>query len=154
MRKKLFSLLVIISIIGCGKKEEKIETKKVLSYGELICVYKEQNNSDNTMYTSLYVYNYDNNGILNGASNKETIEFYDSNKDIKEVYKKNLDEVIKEYKEISGIEVKKELDNNKYSFEIIMDNNKMYDETKKDFLLDQDRISLYNYYTNNKYTCE
>ena len=154
MRKKLFSLLVIISIIGCGKKEEKIETKKVLSYGELICVYKEQNNSDNTMYTSLYVYNFDNNGILNGASNKETIEFYDSNKDIKEVYKKNLDEVIKEYKEISGIEVKKELDNNKYSFEIIMDNNKMYDETKKDFLLDQDRISLYNYYTNNKYTCE
>ncbi len=154
MRKKLFSLLVIISIIGCGKKEEKIETKKVLSYGELICVYKEQNNSDNTMYTSLYVFNFDNNGILNGASNKETIEFYDSNKDIKEVYKKNLDEVIKEYKEISGIEVKKELDNNKYSFEIIMDNNKMYDETKKDFLLDQDRISLYNYYTNNKYTCE
>ena len=154
MRKKLFSLLVIISIIGSGKKEEKIETKKVLSYGELICVYKEQNNSDNTMYTSLYVFNFDNNGILNGASNKETIEFYDSNKDIKEVYKKNLDEVIKEYKEISGIEVKKELDNNKYSFEIIMDNNKMYDETKKDFLLDQDRISLYNYYTNNKYTCE
>ena len=30
----------------------------------------------------------------------------------------------------------------------------MNDETKNDFLLDQDRISLYNYYTNNKYTCE
>ena len=154
MRKKLFSLLVIISIIGCGKKEEKIETKKVLSYGELICVYKEQNNSDNTIYTSLYIFNFDNNGILNGASNKETIEFLKSNKDIKDKYKKSLDEIIKEYNDINGIEVKKELEDNKYSFEVIMDNNKMNDETKNDFLLDQDRISLYNYYTNNKYTCE
>ena len=154
MRKKLLCLLVIIFIIGCGKKEEKIDTEKVLSYGELICAYKEQNNSDNTIYTSLYIFNFDNNGILNGASNKETIEFLKSNKDIKDKYKKSLDEIIKEYKDINGIEVKKELEDNKYSFEVIMDNNKMNDETKNDFLLDQDRISLYNYYTNNKYTCE
>ena len=154
MRKKLFSLLVIISIIGCGKKEEKVETKKVLSYGELICVYKEQNNLDNTMYTSLYIFNFDNNGILDGASNKETIEFLKSNKNIKEKYKKNLDEIIKEYKDINGIDVKKELEDNKYSFKVIMDKNKMNDEAKNEFLLNQDRISLYNYYTNSNYTCE
>ena len=155
MKKNIIFIILCIMLIGCKKKESTNNIgKKVLSYGELLCVYKEQNVSDNTMYTSSYIFNFDKNGILNGATNKETIEFNNSSRDVKEAYKNNLEEIIKEYKDIKGLEVKKNIEDNKYSFEVIMDNNEMYDEIKKDYLLDQDRISLYNIFNNRNYTCE
>lgn len=153
--KKLFLFIFLILIFtGCNKKEKEVEPKKVLSYGELVCVYKVQNTTDNTIYTSSYVFNFDDNGILNGATNKETIEFYNSLDSVKNEYKKNLEEILKEYDDIDGVNAKKYIEENKYYFEVIMDNSKMNDDIKKNYLLDQDRISLYNYYTNNKYTCE
>lgn len=155
MKKIILILLIILITTSCKKSEDTREKqKKILSYGELVCVYKEQNTSDNTMYTSLYIFNFDNNGILNGATNRETIEFNDSSKEVKNDYKDNLEEAIKDYEDIKGIDVKKYIEENKYYFEVIMDNNKMSDEIKKDYLLDLDRINLYNKFTNNKYTCE
>lgn len=154
MKNVLMILFILFIITGCGNKNLKEEEKNILSYGELICVYKAQNTSEKTIYTSSYVFNFDDTGILNGATNKETIEFYDSTKEIKDQYKNELDEVIKEYKDIEGIELKKSIENNKYSFEIIMDNNKMSDEIKEQYLLDLDRISLYKLFTKDKYTCE
>ena len=155
MKKCLLLIMIFIILIGC-KKKEKVdkEDTNVLSYGELTCAYKEQNISDNTIYTSLYIFNFDNNGILNGATNKETIEFSNSSKELKKTYKENLEEIMKEYEDIDGLEVKKYIEENKYSFEVIMDNNKMEDEIKKDYLLDQDRINLYQIFTEKKYTCE
>lgn len=152
--KKILLILIIILLTGCNNKKEEKEEKIISSKGELVCVYKEDRANENATYTSYYSFNFDNNGILKGATNLEMIEFDGTLDSVKKKYKDELLENIKDYKDIKGIKVSKTFEKNKYYFTVDMDNTIMSDEIKKDYLLDQDRISLYKIFTNNKYTCE
>ena len=82
------------------------------------------------------------------------VEFDGSLDSVKDRYKNELLNVIKEYNNIDGISVAKTIEKDKYYFTIDMDNTKMDDDTKERFLLDKDRITLYKLYTKEKYTCE
>ena len=51
--KKYILLLVIFLLAGCTNKEKSNDTK-ILSKGELICVYKENRINENLTYSSYY----------------------------------------------------------------------------------------------------
>ena len=152
--KKYLVLLFIILLVGCNKKEVVEDTEVISFKGRLVCGYKENRVNENVIYSSYYIFNFNDNGILEGASNKESVELNGALDSIKDKYKKALDESIKDYDDIKGIKVTKSIEDNIYSFTVDMDNTKMDDDIKKDYLLDYDRISLYKLFTNNKYTCE
>ena len=155
MKKYLVCLLIILLITGCKRDDkEDISDEKISSSGELVCAYKLQNTTDNTMYTSYYIFNFDNNGILNGAKNTEIIEFYNSSNEVKQSYKDSLEEAILDYNDIKGITVTKSIEDDKYSFEVDMNNSEMEESIKSDYLLDLDRISLYKLFTSDRYICE
>lgn len=152
--KKVLIILIIFLITGCGNKKETKEEKKISSKGELVCVYKENRLNDNATYSSYYSFNFDNNGILKGATNVEMVSFDGSLDSVKKRYEKELLENVEEYKNIKGIKVSKKLEKDRYYFTVEMDNTKMSDEVKKEYYLDQDRITLYKMFTIDKYTCE
>ena len=155
MKKTIYMLFILIILSGCKQNtKEKEDDKKVLSKGDLVCAYKLRTTSENTIYTSYYEYNFNDNGILKGAKNVESIEFENSSDEVKENYKKEIEEIIKEYDDIDGIEVTTKYEDNKYSFTVVMDNSKMDEETISKFTLDEDRVGLYNQYTDAGYTCE
>lgn len=155
MKKIIYILLVVILVSGCNsKKKESKEEKTISSKGDLVCAYKLKNTSENTLYTSYYEYNFNDNGILNTAKNVEIIEFEDSSDEVKDKYKEEIKEIIKEYDDIDGIEVSTNYEDNKYSFTINMDKSNMDKDTIEKFMLDEDRLNLYNQYTDAGYTCE
>ena len=151
--KRFILIFLIVLLVGCTKKEIKKE-ERILSKGELVCVYKESRVNENLIYSSYYSFKFNDNGILEGATNVELVEFDGSLDSVKDRYKKELLENIKEYNNIDGISVSKSIEKDKYYFTVDMDNSKMNNKTKEKFLLDKDRITLYNIFTNNKYTCE
>ncbi len=155
MKKIIYILLCVFILSGC-KKETKVEKeeKNVSSKGDLVCAYKLKNTTENTLYTSYYEYNFNDNGILKGAKNVESIEFDNSSDKVKDSYKDEIKEIIKEYEDIDGIEVTTKYEDNKYLFTVIMDNSKMNKETIEKFLLDEDRVGLYTQYTDAGYTCD
>lgn len=153
--KKIFVLFILIIVLcGCNKKEEVLEEPVISSKGELVCAYKKKNKNENTVYTSYYVYNFNNNGILKDVVDHEEIEFVDSSDEVKEKYEEEIKNIIEEYKDIEGITVKENYDKDKYYFEVNIDVTKIDANIKEDYLLNEDRISLYKFYTNNMYTCE
>ena len=154
MKKVLCLLLMIILISGCNKKEEEKEEETVSSKGDLVCAYKLKTTSENTMYTSYYEYNFNNNGILKSAKNVESVEFDNTDEEVMKTYKDEIVEIIKEYEDIDGIEVSTNYEDNKYSFTVNMDKSDMSEETIKKFMLDEDRVGLYNQYTSAGYTCQ
>ncbi len=154
MKKYILLFILVLIISGCKNKDEIKQDKKISSKGELMCVLNIDYKNQNAIYTSYYLFKFNDNGILNGASNVETVEFENASDYIKNKYKEQLLDIVEEYNDIKGIKVKKNLDKNKYSFEVSMDNSNMDDEVKEKFLLDMDRISLYKYYTEQNYTCE
>ena len=155
MKKIVYILLCVLIISGCKKKDnEEKEEKNVSSKGDLVCAYKLKNTTENTLYTSYYEYNFNNNGILKGAKNVESIEFDNSSDEVKNNYKDEIKEIMKEYEDIEGIEFSVNYEDDKYSFTVIMDNSKMNKETIEKFLLDEDRVGLYTQYTDAGYTCD
>lgn len=154
MKKYLFLFFSILLITGCRHKEETIAKEKISSHGELICVYKENRVNENTLYTSYYHFSFNEQGILQGASNQEMIEFSSNTLDtLKEKYKQALEESIKTYDDIKGVSVTKKIEDDKYSFTVKMDNNEMDESTKTDYSLDMDRINTYKEFTSRGYTC-
>ena len=154
MKKVLCMLIIIILVTACNKKEEVLEEKNVSSKGDLVCAYKLKKSYENTLYTSYYEYNFNSNGILKSAKNVESVEFDNSSDEVKDNYKEEIKEIIKEYDDIDGIEVSTKYEDNKYYFTVNMDKNEMSEDTIKKFMLDEDRVSLYNQYTSAGYTCE
>ena len=154
MKKYLIICLLIICLCGCGKKEEKKEEKKVLSNGELVCGYKENRVNENVMYTSIHVFNYNNNGILESVRNIEGVEFAGTLESKKKEYKKALEEDVKSYDGIKGVSVTKKIEDNKYVFEVNINPKEVEDDKKEDFLLNFDRKSIYKIFTSEGYTCE
>ena len=155
MKKITLLLLMLLLISGCGKnkiKEEKNE--KILSTGDLVCGYKEERINENVIYSSVHIFNYNDNGILNGASNIESVEFNGTLDSVKDNYKKALEDNIKSYKDIEGVTVEKNIEKNKYSFEVKLDNKKMSEEKKEEYLLNLDRITLFKIFTGDGYSCE
>lgn len=154
MKKYLFIIILILLVSGCKKNKEEKPVQKISSKGQLMCISKIDYTNQNVIYTSYYLFNFNDNGILKGASNVESVQFSNTPDHIKDKYKDELNNVIKEYKDIDGVEVKKDISDEKYSFEVSLDNTKMDEETKENFLLNLDRISLYKLYTSEGYTCE
>lgn len=154
MKKILTILLCILIISGCKKKDVKKEEKNISSKGDLVCVYKVRYTNENSMYTSYYEYNFNSNGILSSAKNVESIEFEKDDEEIKEKYEKEIKEIIEEYKDIDGIEVSTSYEDNKYSFTINMDKDKIDKSLLNKYLLNEDRVNLYNIYNDAGYTCE
>ena len=73
--KKYLVLLFIILLVGCNKKEV-VEDKEVISFkGRLVCGYKENRVNENVIYSSYYTFNFNDNGILEGANDVEMVEF-------------------------------------------------------------------------------
>ena len=154
MKKILTILLCILIISGCKKKDVKKEEKNISSKEDLVCVYKVRYTNENSMYTSYYEYNFNSNGILSSAKNEENIEFEKDDEEIKEKYEKEIKEIIEEYKDIDGIEVSTSYEDNKYSFTINMDKDKIDKSLLNKYLLNEDRVNLYNIYNDAGYTCE
>ena len=154
MKKYILLIVILLIIVGCEKKSENEEETIISSKGDLVCVYKVRYSNEDTLYTSYYEYNFNNNGILNHAKNVESIEFETSDEEIRDTYKESIENIIKEYDDIKGIEVKTSYEKNKYSFIVNMNKEEMSDESIEDYLLDNDRLTLYNQYTDAGYTCE
>ena len=154
MKRQIFILLALIILTGCKKDNLETEIKKISSTGKLLCVYKEQRTNEDTMYTSYYLYNFNSNGILEEVINNESIEFNTDSSDLKKSYKEELEEVLKEYEDIDGLTVKKNIGDNKYTFEVNIDVKNTDDITKEEFLLNIDRINLYKFYNTKGYICE
>lgn len=152
--KKLICLLLLVVLTGCGSKKEETEPLKISSTGELLCAYKEKRTNEETMYTSLYQYNYNRNGILEDVINTETIEYSNAKDSTKDTYKKLVDETIKEYKDIAGISVEQEKKEDKVVIKIKLDIKNMKDKDKEKYLVNEDRINTYKIYTSMNYTCE
>ena len=154
MKKYLIILLFILIISGCKGKEVKKEDKNISSKGDLVCVYKIRYANENTLYTSYYEYNFNSNGILNGAKNVESIEFEKDDAELKEKYKKDIEEILGEYKDIDGIEVTTNYEDDKYSFTVNMNKDEIDKSLLEKYLLDEDRVNLYSIYNDAGYTCE
>lgn len=154
MRKILISLFVILVMCGCKNEEEYTKEPIISSKGELKCAYRKQNTNENTIYTSYYIYEFNNYGILKSVFNHEEVEFNNSKEEVKEQYKESIKDIIKEYKDIKGVSVTDKYEKDKYYFEVNIDKEKADEETKEKFLLNEDRISLYKIYNSNQYNCE
>lgn len=154
MKKYLMLCICLLLLVGCDKKEEEKPKEKVLATGELLCVYKEQRTNINTMYTSSYQYNYNKNGILESAINREKLEFNDASSETKEYYEEMIKEANKDYDNIKGVKSEITLEEDKYSLTVTMDIKDMDDETKEKYLVNIDRITAYNLFTDMGYTCE
>ncbi len=155
MRKNFFILIFLIIVTGCKKSTKENVIQKISSTGELLCVYKEQRTNEDTLYTSYYLYEFNENGILKNVINNESIEFFNSEDDeLKKKYKEDLEDIIKDYDDLEGISIKKNLDKDIYSFEVSIDVAKTDDNSKELFLLNIDRINLFKYYKSKGYTCE
>lgn len=155
MKKLLMLFICIIILCGCEKNEEEIQEETVISSkGELTCAYRKQNKDEDTIYTSYYIYDFNNNGILKNVINHEEIEFVDSSDEVKEKYKNSIEDIRNEYEDVDGINFEENYEENKYYFEVKIDVTKIIPNIKDDYLLNEDRISLYKFYTNNMYTCE
>lgn len=153
MKKFLIIIAMILIITGCGKKEEQ-EVEIIPSKGELLCVYKESRVNENTMYTSEYTYNFNENGILTTVRNREKIEFQKDDKDIKEKYSKAITEANDEYKDIKGIKADTSKEDNEYILTIEIDKTKLDKDKYEDYLVGYDRVNTYKIFTDMGYTCE
>lgn len=152
--KKIFLILVLLCFISGCKKEEKDAEEKVLSTGELVCAYKENRLNDNTLYTSLYQYNFNDNGILEELIDAERIEFIGTKEETKEKYLKELDDTIKKYDDIEGVKATKEVEDDKFTILIVVDPKKIKDNLKEDYMVNYDRVNTYKLFTDMGYTCE
>lgn len=153
--KKIIILLIMLIMSGCSKKEEMPEdTVKIMATGQLVCAYKEKRTNDNTLYTSLYQFNFNDNGILLSAVNQETIELKDATKEVKDNYTKLIDKTMEEYKDIDSVEAIKEINDDIYKMIINIDVPKMDKEMREKYLVNYDRINTYKIFTNMGYTCE
>ncbi len=153
MKKICFVIIILLVITGCNKKEKE-EVEIIPAKGELLCVYKESRIYENTMYTSEYTYNYDNNGILTSVRNREKIEFQKEDKEIKEKYSKALKEAKDDYKDIKGVTTSIDKEDNKYILTINIDKDKLPKEKYEDYLVNYDRVNTYKIFTSMGYTCE
>lgn len=155
MKKYLSLFFILLLLSGCQQKKEETVSEKISSHGELICVYKENRVNENTMYTSYYLFSFNDQGILNGATDQEIIEFTsDTTDELKKIYKDVLEESIKVYDDVKGVSVTKKFEDDKYSFVVKMDNKEMDEEIKSDYSVDMDRINTYKTFTTRGYTCE
>lgn len=155
MKKYLSLLFILLLVSACQQKEEEKVNEKISSHGELICVYKENRVNENTLYTSYYLFSFNDQGILKDATDQEIIEFTsDTTDELKSKYKKALEESIKIYDDVKGVSVIKKFEDDKYSFIVKMDNNEMDEEIKNDYSLNMDRINTYKTFVARGYTCE
>lgn len=155
MKKYLSLLFILLLVSACQQKEEEKVNEKISSHGELICVYKENRVNENTLYTSYYLFSFNDQGMLKGATDQEIIEFTsDTTDELKSKYKKALEESIKIYDDVKGVSVIKKFEDDKYSFIVKMDNNEMDEEIKNDYSLNMDRINTYKTFVARGYTCE
>lgn len=153
--KKYVWIFIVLLICGCSNsKEEQDKEENISSTGELICIYKENRVNENTMYTSYYLFNFSEQGILKSVVNNEEIVFEDTDEEVKENYKLALNQTIKEYDDISGIKLSKKIEDDSVSFNLDMEISKMDEETINEYGFNLDRINLYKTFTNNNYTCE
>ncbi len=153
MAKKCLILFLFILVSGCSKTKEEV-APKISSTGKLTCTYKLEKTAEKTLYTSEYVYNYDDNGFLTDVIDNEVIEFNDTSDEIKKTYQELVDITLKEYSSIDGVHAEKKLDDNKYVIKIVMDVDKMDSKIKEDYLVSYDRINTYKIFTDMKYTCQ
>ncbi len=151
--KKLCLILILLCFISGCKKEEKEETK-VLATGELVCAYKENRIKEDTLYTSLYQYNFNDNGVLEELIDAERIEFVGTDEEIKEKYLETVDETLKKYENIDGVTATKEIEDDKCTILIKIDPKKLKDELKEDYMVNYDRVNTYKLFTDMGYTCE
>ncbi len=155
MKKYLSLFFIVLLVSGCQSHKEETVSEKISSHGELICVYKENRVNENTLYTSYYLFSFNDQGILKGATNQEIIEFSSNTQDsLKKKYEQALEESIKTYDDIKGVSVTKKIEDDKYSFTVKMDNNEMDENIKADYSVDMDRINTYKKFTSMGYTCE
>ncbi len=154
MKKMILLVMIITLLSGCGKKETNKNEEKVAATGELVCAYKENRTSENTLYTSLYRFNYNDKGILEEVIDTEIIELDDATDEIKEKYQKSAKETTDEYKDIDGVKASLEEEENKYTIKITLDVAKLTDELKEKYMVNYDRVNTHKIFTDLNYTCE
>ncbi len=154
MKKLIVLVIFCFIVIGCSNKDKDTEEKLVLATGELDCVYKEQRTNINTLYTSYYKFNYNNNGILIDIVDKEILTFDNATDETKQSYLELMKEAAKSYDDVSGIKANTEFSDEEYTMTISLNVSDMDEENKNDYFANYDRIQVHDIFTDMGYTCE